>query len=87
MPILSWGVEIFNTPNFNGPTNFLPVSWTCQIFFGVSRNLIEAVDEEKRLIEIILQIMTIIPLLYVPPFPEEAVGRKFEHFKQISEEF
>ena len=56
MPILSWGVEIINTPNFNGPTNFVPVSWTCQIFFGVSRNLIEAVDEEKRLIEIILQI-------------------------------
>ena len=65
MSILSWGVKIFNTPNFNGPTNFVPVSWTCHIFFGVSRTLIEAVGEEKRLIEIILQIMTIIPLLLI----------------------
>ena len=34
-------------------------------FFGDTRVLVEAVGEEKPLIEIILQIMTIIPILFI----------------------
>ena len=56
MPFLSWGRINFQRPKLNGPEKKSPKGWTFHIFFGDTRVLVEAVGEEKPLIEIILQI-------------------------------